>query len=476
MMPDLSFLIPEAVVSAVLLILMVREILKSKNAKECSGWFAFFSTFAVLGAVIASAGKTGQAFNGSFIVDGFSTFLKGFFTLTAAAIIPMSRSFFEKRGVKKFGEFVLILWSSLAGLFFLASANDLLLMFITLEIFTLSLYVMAAALKKEMTSIESGIKYMILGSLASAFVIYGIALIYVAAGTTSLPGVREFFLANPHQKLMLLGILFIVGGLGFKIASVPFQLWVPDVYEGAPTPVTAYLGVASKTAGFALLIRLLFTCFTAFDGQRTWLFSALAALTLLYGNLGALPQTNIKRLFGYSSIGHAGYLMIGIAAGSITGVHAVLYYLIAYAFTNLCAFWVITLAGNALGSDRIESYRGLTKRSPLLAGALFTALLSLAGVPPLAGFFGKFLVLFAAVKAGLEWLVVLGVLGVAVSLYYYLSIVRVMYFTEPLEDSPIKVCPASKAILIVLIFGILAAGIWLAPFWALAETAAKSLF
>ncbi len=475
MMSDLSFLRPEAVAFIVLLILLVREIFKGKNSAECSGWFAFFASFAVIASIFVPGQPNGSAFGGTFVVDGFSTFFKVFFTATTAAVIPMSRAYFANRGIK-FGEFVLILWSSLLGLFFLASANDLLLMFITLEIFTLSLYVLAASLKKEMKSVESGIKYMILGSLASAFVIYGIALVFMASGTTSLAGVREYFVANPHEKLLLLGILFIVGGLGFKIASVPFQLWVPDVYEGAPTPVTAFLGVASKAAGFTLLLRVLFTSFVAFDGQRQWLFSVLAALTLAYGNLGALPQTNIKRLFGYSSIGHAGYLMIGLAAGKIEGVHAILYYLIAYAFTNLCAFWVISLVGTATGSDQIDSYRGLTKRSPLLAGAMFTALLSLAGVPPLAGFFGKFLVLLAAVQSGMEWLVVVGALGVAVSLYYYLSIVRTMYFEEPAEETSIPVATSSKIILAVLIAGILLAGVWQAPFWAFAENAAKSIF
>lgn len=475
MIQDLAFLLPEASAVLVLLILLIRETFKSKNCKDCTGWFAFFSCFAVLGTIIFSASKTGTAFNGSFIADGFSTFLKGFFTLTAAAIIPMSRAFFENRGIK-FGEFILILWASLVGLFFLASANDLLVMFITLEIFTLSLYVMAASLKKEMVSIEAGMKYMILGSLASAFVIFGIALVFFATGTTSVPGIREYVLANPNGNLMLLGILFIVGGLGFKISSVPFQLWVPDVYEGAPAPVTAYLAVASKTAGFALLLKLLFTAFAAFDAERAWLFSILSALTLLYGNLGAIGQRNIKRLLGYSGIGHAGYLMMGLAAGKIEGVTAILYYLIAYGFTNLCAFWVVSLAGNALESDNIESYRGLTKRSPILSGALFIAFFSLAGIPPMAGFFGKFLVLLSAVSSGLVWLAVIGVAGVVISLYYYLNVIKVMYFEEPDNTGPIHVSASSKAVIAVLIAGILIAGFWQAPFWTIAENAAKSLF
>lgn len=475
MIQDLGFLIPETAALIVLLALLIAEIVKGKDGKDCGGWFAFFGAFAVLGAVIFSSGKTGTAFNGTFIVDGFSTFLKGFFTLTAAAVIPMGCGYFEKRGIKS-GEFILILWSSLLGLFFLASANDLLLLFITLEIFTLSLYVLAASQKKEMHSIESGMKYMILGSLASAFVIYGIALIFIASGTTSLPGVRDYFMANPDQRLMLLGILFVIGGLGFKISSVPFQLWVPDVYEGAPTPVTAFLSTASKMAGFALLIRVLFTALVPFDGHRYELFAALAAMTLVYGNLGALAQTNIKRLFGYSSISHAGYLMIGLAAGKEMGLTAIFYYLTGYAFANLCAFWVISIVGNAAGNDRIDSYHGLTKRSPFLAAALFIALFSLAGIPPMAGFFGKFLILLTAVQENLIWLAALGVAGVTVSLYYYLNVIKVMYFEEPNENSHIHVPVSSKIIISFLIAGIIIAGFWQAPFWTVAENAAKSLF
>lgn len=474
MIETLSLLLPEAVAALVLLVMLVREIVKGKQGKECSGYFAFLGALAVFASIIYSAPKSGSAFHGTFALDGFSTFLKGFFTLTVAAVIPMSRAYFENKGIK-FGEFVLILWSSLLGLLFLASAQDLLLMFVTLEIFTLSLYVLAASLKKEMASIESGIKYMILGSLASAFVIYGIALVFMASGSTSLTAVRDYFMTHRDEKILLLGLLFIVCGFGFKVASFPFQLWVPDVYEGAPAPVAAYLTTASKTAGFALLLRVLFTAFPAF-GQRYGLFAVLSALTLIYGNLGALGQTNIKRLFGYSSISHAGYLMIGLAAGKIAGVQAMIYYLTAYGFTALCAFWVVSLAGNALGSDQIEAYSGLTKRSPFLAAAFFVALFSLAGIPPMAGFFGKFLVLLTAVRSGLSWLALIGVAGVAVSIYYYLNVIRVLYFEEPREEGPIKVSALSKAVILFLIAGILAAGIWQAPFFALAGSAAKSLF
>lgn len=478
MMPDFTLLIPELVLTGFLLLLLIGEIIKGKSCKPCAGWLIAVAGCLTAAGLSIFASKSGSTFNGMFVSDAFASYFKAFFALSMAAIIPMSREFFHKtegqKNAAKFGEFLLILIASLIALFFLVSSNDLLLIFVTLETFTLSLYILAAYLKKDMPSIEAGIKYLIMGSIASAFVIYGIAIIYTSSGTTTLAGIREFFLTSSTNNMMILGIILIVSGLGFKIAAVPFQFWVPDVYEGAPTPVTAYLAVASKAAGFALLMRLMATAFGPFNQQP--LFAILSALTLVYGNLGALAQTNIKRLFGYSSIGHAGYLMMGIASGKLAGTEAILYYLTGYAFTSLCAFWVITLAGNALESDRIDSYRGLTKRSPFLAGAMFIALLSLAGVPPLAGFTGKFLVLYSAVQSGLNWLVVLGALGVAVSLYYYLSIVRVMYFEEPKHTSAIPVPALARGIISFLIIGIILIGFWQAPFWNAVETAAKSLF
>ena len=478
MTTDFTFIIPELAASVFLVIMLAAEIFRtgSKSAPAKTPWgLGAAGAAGLLGLTLAFASRTGSAFGGMMVFDSLSVFFKVFFAIVVFVLFFMSREFFLKRPGRS-GEFLLVIWISLIGLFFLVSSADLLLMFVSLEIFALSLYVLAASLRRELVSIEAGLKYLILGSLASAFLIYGIALLYTAAGSTSLVTLRQAFDASPNNPVVVLGILFMISGLGFKIASVPFQLWVPDVYEGAPTPVVAYLSVASKSAGFALFLRLLFTAFPNFEAHRFTLFSVLAAMTILYGNLGALVQTNIKRLFGYSSIGHAGYLLIGLAAGKIAGTTGLLYYLIAFAFSNLTVFLVITLAGRELESDRIESYAGLAKRSPFLAGSLFLALLSLAGVPPLGGFFGKFLVLLAAVRGGLSWLALLGLLGVAVALYYYLSVVKTMYFQEPREESAIRVSASSKFILILLMAGLLAAGLWQAPFFAAAQTAAKSLF
>lgn len=476
---NLFLLFPEWIVFGTLILLALAELAFPKASPEEKRMVrktAFIGSTLAFLAVLPFAGKIDTAFNGLFILDPFATFFKALFALSLFVVIQMGEEFFANREGKP-GEFFLILWTAVLGMFFLVSSNDLLLLFLSLEIMALSFYVLAAYLKHEMISIESGLKYLILGSLASAFVIFGISLIYLAVGSTSLPTISDFFEFQPQNHLVILGFIFMLVGLGFKIAAVPFQFWVPDVYEGAPTPVTAFLAIGSKGAAFAVLLRLLFTVFAPLAQYRTGLFAIVAALTLAYGNLGALAQQNIKRLFGYSSIAHAGYLLIGIAVGTIEGITALLYYFIAYAITNLAAFLVITLVGNAVKSDQLEAYRGLAKRSPFLAGVMLLALMSLAGVPPLAGFFGKFLILLAAVRTHLSWLALLGALAVVLALYYYLRVAKAMYLeSSARENEPIAVSRFSSAILMILSAAIITVGVWQTPFVAMAENAARFLF
>lgn len=470
---NLGLLCPEFTALTVLLVLMIGEMFFKDFSEKRSAPAAILGALVLLGTLVSRFHARGLAFNDMFRADAFSLSMKIFFTAAIIPVLQMSREFFRGR-LTHLGEFILILWSSLIGMFFLSSANDLLMLFISLEIITLSFYIMAAFLKKELFSIEAGLKYLIFGSLASAFFIYGISLIYAAAGTTSFAGVHEFFTLHPNNTLMLLGLLLLVSGIGFKISSVPFHLWVPDVYEGAPSPVVAFLSVGSKAAGFVVALKVLFVLFGSFAGRST-LFAVLSAMTLVYGNLGALVQKNIKRLFGYSSISHAGYLMIGLATGQISGITAVLFYLLAYGLSNLTAFMVISIAGRDFESDRLDSYRGLAVRSPLLAGVMFIALLSLAGIPPLAGFFGKLLILLGAVKAGFLWLAILGALLVAVSLYYYLTIVKIMYVDEPAASSPVPSTLFSRVILVILAASIVIFGIFQAPLYQFASRAAVGL-
>lgn len=423
----------------------------------------FPNTALILSAVVAAAlwipglPQTGSAFGGQFLADPLAIFFKFLFALSFIPIIQITREYFRNREERQ-EEFYLLLFLILIGLFFLVSAGDFIVMFIALEIVTLSFYVLTAHPKTDAKSIEAALKYLVLGSLASAFFIFGTALVFSQTGSLNLMDTLIVYVFNPENLLVNLGLALILSAICFKIAAFPFQLWVPDVYEGAPTPVTAALSVVSKSAGFALLIRILFYVVPSVRIQHPIFFIALTIMTLLYGNLGALRQTNIKRLFAYSSIGHAGYLLMAVTSGDF-GLPALLYYLIAYGVTNLTAFLVIIIVEKHHGSSQLEAFRGLAVRSPFLAGIFFMALLSLAGVPPLAGFFAKFLVLLGAIKAGLPGLALIGALLVAVSLYYYLGVVRTMYFEEPDSKSPVPVNTDSRVFLTLLAAAIVFTGL-----------------
>lgn len=463
---EFSLFIPELILITIVALRALLELACPFFSERHGSKLNFLGLGLVGAGLIASFGRTGVTFGGMFASDSFSLFFKCLFLITAVSVTAMGR---------QRTEFHLILWSALLGMFCLVSAKDFLLFFISLELLTLSLYVLAAYTQNDLLSIEAGLKYLILGSLASAFLLYGISLVYAATGTVSFEKLREIVSAGNVTWLLIAGILLILSALGFKVAAVPFQLWVPDVYQGAPTPVVAFLSVASKSAGFAAMLRIFFETLGPLEEERRILFSVLSVLTLLYGNLGALVQKDIKRLLGYSSIGHAGFLLMGLASNPDWGGKAVLYYLMAYAVSNLTAFFVVSIIEKEEKNNSLDAYRGLSERSPFLAAAMFLALLSLAGVPPLAGFFSKFFILLAVSKAGLFWIVFLGAISVAISLYYYLNLVRILYFEKPVHPASLPIAPASRLILYTLMIGILSIGVWQAPFMHLAASAA-SLF
>ena len=366
----------------------------------------------------------------------------------------------------------MLLFSALLGMLVLASVNDLLMLFLGVELLTFSLYIMAAYVKTDARSVEAGMKYLIMGSVSSGFLVYGIALLYGFAGSTGFPAIRAALTGSLPMTAQA-GLLLVLAGLGFKIGVVPFHLWVPDVYEGAPTPVVALLSVGSKMAGVVAILRLLYGVFLPVEWLWGNLVASLAAATMLYGNLAALPQTNIKRLLGYSSIGHAGYLLMGLSTGSAEGAQAVAYYLLAYLVSNLTVFLVVVAVSDALGGDGLDDYKGLSKRSGLLAAAMFIGLLSLAGVPPMAGFVGKLFVLLRTAESGRLWLVALGAVNVAISLYYYLMLVKRMYLDAPRTATPIRVSLPTTVVLSLLILGILAIGIFQEPFFQRIASAVK---
>ena len=458
-------LVVEFVVCGWILLMLAAELIIPKTRASSLWTIALLGVFAAAAALAwAAPSAQGQTFQEMFMADRFAVYFKLLFLLTAAVVILITREFRRHLSVN-LGAFYMLLFTALLGMLVLASINDLLMLFIGLELLTFSLYIMAAYLKTDARSVEAGMKYLILGSVSSGFLVYGIALLYGFAGGTGFPALRTALATSGVVPLAAqAGLVFVLAGLGFKIAAVPFNFWVPDVYEGAPLPVVALLSVGSKMAGVVALLRVLYGVFLPLQELWAPLLAVLAAATMLYGNLAAIPQTNIKRLLGYSSIGHAGYLLMGLATASPAGMEAVSYYLLAYFFSNLAVFFVVTAASDPLGGDALDDYAGLSKRSPFLAAVMFVGLLSLAGVPPLAGFAGKLLVLLAAADSRQLWLVALGAVNVAISLYYYLMIVKRMYLGSPASASPIRLDPLTKVSLSALVLGILLIGVVQEPF------------
>jgi NADH-quinone oxidoreductase subunit N len=410
------------------------------------------------------------SFGGGFVMDDLALYFKRFFLLAAVIVLVMSVEFSGRfhSGVSEFYSLTLF---ALAGMMFAASANDFAMLFVSVELITVSFYVLTSFQRNRQASLEAGVKYLILGAMASAFLVYGIALVYGSAGTMNF--VELAAKLNPQatpaptlgtSPIFLLGLFLVVAGLAFKIAAFPLQIWAPDVYQGAPLPATAFLAVGSKAAGFVLLVRLLMVVLPhELTSHWSKLLAAMSAITILYGSLCAIPQRNLKRLLGYSSIANAGFLLLGVATLNKAGSAAVLYYLSAYLFTVLAAFTVLCVAIRATEVEEISALAGLNKRSPLLAAAMTLAVVSLAGVPPLAGFFGKFLLFKAALEAGpaYYWLVGVAIVGVVISIYYYFGIVRAIYWSkDPADLSPISVPLPLKVSLGACLAGMIYLGVY----------------
>jgi NADH-quinone oxidoreductase subunit N len=411
-------------------------------------------------------------FHGMYRFDAFALFFKRLFLLVLMFVLVMAAEC-SPRIEAAIAEFYALILLCGTGMLLTASVNDFILLFVALELVTISFYVLVSYLRRQLPSLEAGTKYLVLGALSSGFNVYGIAYIFGTMGTTNFDALHAQLstLHAPPSAAFTFGLLLVLTGLGFKISSFPFQIWTPDVYQGAPTPVTAFLAVGSKMAGFALLLRVLFAGLLPVQSVWVNLLMVLAGASLLYGNLGALPQRNIKRLLGYSSIGHAGYMLMGVAAVNSIGAGAVLFYLGQYAFTNLCAFLAIVAVSNVTRSDEISSFSGLGKRSPILGAALFIAMLSLAGVPPLSGFFGKFYLFVGVItRAATDWryyvLAGIGAAAVVVSLYFYLGVAKAIYIQEPEDPAnagPIPVSDPMRIALYVCMAAIIGLGIFQRP-------------
>jgi NADH-quinone oxidoreductase subunit N len=468
-----SLMILEIAVLALGMAVLLIDLWTPPERKRLLGYGAAagLSVILIYSFIKFSGAETGTAFGGIYLFDSLALFFKRFF-LTAAILVTLIAVEFADRIEAGISEFYSLITFALSGMMFAASANDFTVLFVSIELITITFYVLTSFQRGRLASLEAGIKYLILGALASAFLIYGIALIYGTAGAmkfTVLADKAAGFTANP---LFLLGLLLVVTGLAFKIAAFPLQIWAPDVYQGAPVPTAAFLAVGSKAAGFVLLWRVLFYAVPEVTGQWTNLLIIIAALTILYGNLCALPQRNLKRLFGYSSIAHAGYLLLGVAAmaGNVknpgSGGSAVLYYLTGYLFTVLGAFTVIGLVMRQADAEDISALGGLNQRSPMLAAVMTLAMVSLAGIPPLAGFFGKFLLLRAALEQGpanhgFYCLAGVAIVGVVISLYYYFGVVRAIYWSAgPPDVSAIRIPVIQRIVLYLCVGGMLYLGIF----------------
>ena len=423
-------------------------------------------------------------------VDQFALFFK-FLVMGVVGLIVMASTDYVGKMERYQGEYYGLILFSAVGMMLLAAAGELITIYVSLELTTLPLAALAAFLMTARSS-EAGMKFLILSAISSALLLYGMALVFGLTGSTYLPDIADQTRSLTQSGeafggsvALLLGIVLIVAGFGFKISSVPFQMWVPDVYEGAPTPITAYLSVASKAAGFAVLLRVFYTGFDAFDLDWGILFAALAAASMTVGNLVAIAQSNIKRMLGYSTIAHAGYLLVGLAAvasrsqeltGEPTlGPSSILFYLGAYAATNLAAFFAIIAISNKIGSDQIDDFAGMSRRAPYLAFALALALVALIGVPPTGIFIAKLYIFGAALNSDLLWLAIVGVVNSVVSAYYYLRVVRVMYLEPAPSEERVPSSHAFRVALGLSALGVLVIGVVPGPLLRLAEIAVGTL-
>ena len=467
---NLALFIPELVlVGFAILVILIDLFVRQKT---------LLKSISLAGLVIAGGitmamwgGSYPAIFNNMLAVDNFALFFKFLFIGIAFLVILASADYVSKFARFQGEYYALILLSTL-GMMLMAATTDLISIYIALELTSISLYILVGFLK-DRKSTEASLKYLLLGALSSAVLLYGMALVFGFTGTTQLGEIAQAIQAMSPQALLaspalIMGIVLLIAGFGFKIAAVPFQMWVPDVYEGAPTPVTAYLSVASKAAGFAIIMRVFFSAF----GVPAWLslnwgliFAVLATVSMIIGNVVAIPQTNIKRMLGYSSIAQAGYLMVGLAtigfspAADILGQSGVLFFLASYALTNLGAFIAIIAISSKLDSDLIVDYSGMIKRAPLLALALTLCLISLIGMPPAAGFMAKFYIFSAAVQHNLLWLVIIAVINSVISAYYYLRVVKVMWLGEAASKEKVPSSGALRLALSISCLGVLLLGI-----------------
>ncbi|OGU13759.1 MAG: NADH-quinone oxidoreductase subunit N [Geobacteraceae bacterium GWC2_53_11] len=476
---NMTPILPEIFLSVLAMVLLLINVFSPGGQKSYLAYISFFGIVATAVLVGAGWGAHIESFGGSVVLDNFATFFKMTFLIAAGLTVLISDRYMEREECNH-GELYPLILFAVVGMMLMASGTDLMTIFLGLEVMSVTLYVLAGFNRANKKSNEAGLKYFLLGSFSTGFMLYGMALIYGATGTTRLYKIAAILgqMTLPSANILLVaGMLLMMTGFAFKIAAAPFHMWTPDVYEGAPTPMTAFMSAGPKAAGFAALMRLFLLALPTLQVEWSQVLWVLAVLTMTVGNITALRQDNIKRVLAYSSIAHAGYALVGFAAGNGTGTAGILFYMLSYSFMNIGAFAIIILvAKKGETNGNVSDFAGLGFKRPVLAIAMTIFLFSLAGVPPAAGFIGKFYLFAGAIQKGYIWLAVIGVLNSAASAYYYLRIMVYMYMKEPTEEFEwVQVTAPVTLALIIAVAGTLIPGVVPSVILQYAQMAVKLL-
>ena len=458
---DLIALAPVLVLSVFAMLVLVLDLWGGRN----KSLLVFTSLVGLLMTAISAFAKhpiPAYSFNDSYVVDHLSLFFICIFTISSALAILLSVEYNEREGIRA-GEYYALILFCTVGMILLASSTDMIMIFLGIEIVSICLYVLAGIRRNDHRSNEAALKYFLLGAFATGFLLYGMTLVYGSTGSTNLFKIAEF-VKNPSAQsnpLLMMGLVLLVIGFGFKVASVPFHMWAPDVYQGAPTPVTAFMAVGPKAAAFAAFFRVFADAFPEMSSSWEMLLSIIAVLSMFVGNLGAIMQTNIKRMLAFSSISHAGYILMAIIAKNSLGSSSLLFYMLSYAFMTFGVFGIVIILGRK-GEENLEikNYSGLAYKHPVIALSMTIFLLSLGGLPPFAGFVAKFYLFSAAIQEGLLTLVIIAVLNSAISFYYYLKVVVFMYMKEPEAEFKISLTPITLFVVFIGVVGTINLGIF----------------
>jgi NADH-quinone oxidoreductase subunit N len=458
------------VVSLATFILIVDLVIPKGESRRGLGVVTIFGLLVILGFTFTQYNVSGSLYKGIYVLDQYALFFKQLFLAACVLTVMFSLDYIGK--LRNQGEFYALLVFALLGMMVMASANDLITLFVGMELMTITFYVLVGSNIGDKKSSEAGMKYLILGASSSAVLLYGMSLVYGTAGSVLLKEIAANAALSPA---LVVGVVLILVGFSFKTASVPFHMWSPDVYEGAPVPITALLAMASKAAGFTVLVRVFMVAFPGIEANWIAAVCVLSAVSMVLGNVIAIPQTNIKRMLAYSSIAQAGYMLSGLIATDAAGVKGILFYAMLYVFASAGAFAVVTAVNQNRDSDAIDAYAGLSQRAPLLAVVMTVSLLSMAGIPPLAGFVGKFYLFAAVVDKGYLWVAFIGFVMSMVSVYYYLLVAKAMYMREPADTAPFDVSGPLRWAAVVSMLLTIFFGIYPAPLSEIANAAAKSL-